>query len=51
MAKLPRKTQKIFCSKPTSENQTSVFGTMKTADKQYSTDVGTLQSNAAYEQG
>ena len=51
MAKLPRKTQKIFCSKPTLENQTSVFGTMKTADKQYSTDVGILQSNAAYEQG
>ena len=51
MAKLPRKTQKIFCSKPTSEKQTSVFGTMKTADKQYSTDVGTLQSNVAYEQG
>ena len=51
MAKLPRKTQKIFCSNPTSEKQTSVFGTMKTADKQYSTDVGTLQSNAAYEQG
>ncbi len=51
MAKLPRKTQKIFCSNPTSENQTSVFGTMKTSDKQYSTDVGTLQSNAAYEQG
>lgn len=51
MAKLPRKTQKIFCSKPTLEKQTSVFGTMKTSDKQYSTDVGTLQSNAAYEQG
>ncbi len=51
MAKLPRKTQKIFCSNPTSKKQTSVFGTMKTADKQYSTDVGTLQSNAAYEQG
>lgn len=51
MAKLPRKTQKIFCSKPTSENQTSVFGTMKTADKQYSMDIEELQSNAAYEQG
>lgn len=51
MAKLPRKTQKIFCGNPTSENQTSVFGTMKTDNKQYSTDVGTLQSNAAYEQG
>lgn len=51
MAKLPRKTQKIFCGNPTSENQTSVFGTMKTDNKQYSTDVGTLQSNEAYEQG
>lgn len=51
MAKLPRKTQKIFCSNPTSENQTSVFGTMKTANKQYSSDIEILQSNVAYEQG
>lgn len=51
MARLPRKTQKIFCSAPNKANQTAVFGTMKTTNKQYSTDVATLQSNAAYTQG
>lgn len=51
MARLPRKTQKIFCSAPNKANQTAVFGTMKTTNRQYSTDVATLQSNAAYTQG
>ena len=52
MAKIARKTQKIFCGNPTETEQTSVFGTMvDNATRQYSTDVETLQSNPAYEEG
>mgnify|MGYP002768556283 CR=1 FL=1 len=50
MAKLPRIAQKIFCgnAQPT---ETAVFGTMKTSSPQYTGDVKTLMSSAAYGQG
>ena len=50
MAKLPRIAQKIFCgnAQPT---ETAVFGTMKTSSPQYTSDVKTLMSSAAYGQG
>lgn len=52
MAKIARKTQKIFCGNPTEADQTSVYGTMvDNATRQYSTDVEVLQSNPAYEEG
>lgn len=49
MARIPRKTQKIF-SGSANGDQIAVFGSMKTGTPQYSSDVETLQS-AEYEQG
>lgn len=49
MAKLQRKTQKIFCGTANAD-QIAVFGTMKTGSPQYSNDVETLQSST-YEEG
>lgn len=49
MARIPRKTQKIF-SGSANGDQIAVFGTMKTGTPQYSGDIETLQS-AEYEQG
>ena len=49
MARIPRKTQKVFCGN-SNAGEIAVFGTMKTGTPQYSTDIETLQSNE-YEQG
>ena len=49
MAKLQRKTQKVFCSSANAD-QIAVFGSMKTGTPVYSSDVETLQS-AEYLQG
>lgn len=49
MARIPRKTQKVFCGN-SNAGEIAVFGTMKTGTPQYSTDIETLQSNV-YEQG
>lgn len=49
MARIPRKTQKVFCG-DTNAGQIAVFGSMKTGTPVYDTDIETLQS-AAYEQG
>lgn len=49
MARIPRKNQKIFCGNDNGSNL-AVFGTMKTGNPQYSTNIETLQS-AIYEEG
>lgn len=47
MAKLQRKTQKVFAGNQTGQNQDqiAVFGSMKTGTPVYSSDIETLQSN------
>lgn len=49
MARIPRKNQKIFCGNDNGSNL-AVFGTMKTNNPVYSTNIETLQS-AIYEDG
>lgn len=49
MAKIPRKTQKVFAGSANGD-QIAVFGSMKTGTPVYSSDVETLQS-ADYSQG
>ncbi len=49
MARIPRKAQKVFCGDDNGSN-IAVFGTMKTGNPQFSTDIETLQS-AIYEEG
>lgn len=43
MARIPRKTQKVFCENANA-GQIAIFGTMKTGTPQYSTDLDSLQS-------
>lgn len=49
MAKIERKTQKIFCGSA-NQDQLAVFGSMKTGTPDYSADIEELQS-ATYERG
>ena len=50
MAQLPRVPQNIFCE-TAQENQTAVFGTMKTGTGTFTSDIAQLMSNSAWQSG